>query len=119
MKFLVIVTSHPTHPTSIDALHFCRAVINKNHALYRVFFQAEGVLNGVRGYPLQQQWCSLKTQFGFDTLCCVNSLEEHEIAYDKEASKLSKEFTAAGLGQLVEASVSCDRVITFGHRDSC
>ncbi len=93
----------------------------------RVFFYAEAVAIGnsfsgaVRNEaPLAQQWQEIAQAHNIDLVICVTAairrgvLDTHEAKrYNKPASNLHSGFVLSGLGQLVEASQECDRLITF------
>lgn len=129
MKFSLIILDEPNHSSSSHtALEFAKAAIAKGHDIFRVFFANGGVLNGsVLNTPPQDEcnvadnWQQFITQNKVDAVVCVaaslrrgllNAQEAER--YQKPASNLSSSIELAGLGQLIEATLSSDRVITFG-----
>lgn len=129
MKFSLLVLGSPYSDQSVStALRFAKAAINNGHSLYRVFFYHDGVNSGNRLITppqdesnLPQQWAELAANNNIDLVVCVASalrrgvLDDNEAErYEKEGGNLSDGFEISGLGQLVEASIVSDRVVTFG-----
>ncbi len=129
MKFAIVVHGGPyTYQASHSALHFARAVIDEGHEIYRVFFYHDGVYNGnALMAPPQDEpdihgaWAALATDHGVELIVCIASslrrgvLDETEAErYDKPASNVGKPFEISGLGQLIDAGLNADRVVTFG-----
>lgn len=115
MKFTVIVNAHPTSLTAHSALRFCRAALANGHALYQVFFYGDGVFNGMTGERtmLSREWSQLIRENQIDAICCAGSAEKKSL---KSGTDLADGFTISGLGQMIDALVHSDRVITFGKR---
>lgn len=128
MKFAIVVHGAPySSEAAQSALHFARAVKARGHDLYRVFFYHDGVYNGsaLMAPPqdepdLGEQWRTLAAD-GTELIICIASslrrgvLDETEAnRYDKPASNLASGFTISGLGQLIDAALSADRLVTFG-----
>lgn len=115
MKFTVIVNAHPSSLTAHSALRFCRAVLADGHAIYQVFFYGEGVLNGAarEQSTLNQAWSQLINENRIDAVCCAGSAERCGLS---SGTALADGFTISGLGQMVDALVHSDRVMTFGKR---
>lgn len=130
MKFtLVLLTGPNNYQSSHTAIEFARAAIKKGHQIYRVFFAAEGVLHGsLLNTPpqdevnLAHEWQQLIEQHNIDAVVCVSASLKQGILnpqesqrYQKPSHNLSDAMTLSGLGQLIDATVNCDRVITFGN----
>ena len=129
MKFGIVINEGPyTHQASDSALHFVKAALNKGHDIFRVFFYHDGVNNGTSlGVPpqddrnLSNEWSELAEKHDLDLVVCVAAaqrrgmLDEDEMKrHGKEASNLNKGFRISGLGQLIEAGIQADRLVTFG-----
>lgn len=129
MKFSLLILGAPYSSQSIHtALRFSMAAIESGHHIYRVFFYHDGV--GCANQlitPAQdesnipEQWQLLSHQHQVDLVVCVASalkrgiLDETEAErYEKNVNNLAAEFDISGLGQLIDASLHSDRVITFG-----
>lgn len=115
MKFTVIVNAHPASLTAHSALRFCRAVLANGHALYQVFFYGDGVFNGMAGEQtaLYREWTQLIKENQIDVICCAGSAERKGL---RSGADLADGFTISGLGQMIDALVHSDRVMTFGKR---
>lgn len=131
MKFTLVIHSAPCQAAAADtALRFARAVLASGHELYRVFFYREGVHNAsaLAAPPrdeqnLPQAWQQLAREHQLDLVVCIAAavrrgiMDQNEATrYEKPAANLAEEFELSGLGQLSEALIRSDRVITFGGR---
>lgn len=129
MKFAIVVYGPPyTCQASHSALHFARAVLEAGHEVYRVFFYHDGVYNGnaLIAPPqdetdIHRQWSDLAREANIELIVCIASalrrgvLDETEAnRYEKPASNIGKPFEISGLGQLIDAGINADRVVTFG-----
>ena len=129
MKFGILVTEGPyQHQASDSALQFCRAALEKGHEIMRVFFYNDGVNNATRYTTPPQDdrhivnsWSELAEKHGIDLVVCVAAAQRRGIVDEGEAKRNGKDgdniapgFRISGLGQLVEAGIQCDRVVTFG-----
>lgn len=125
MKFSLLVLSHPCAESSWHAYQFAKAVVNGGHQLYRVFFYREGVLNSINSteesYSVNALWQQLGLTHNIDLSVCSTAALKRGIntpGNDNKPSASTLEilpgFTLAGLGQLSDADVDSDRLITFG-----
>lgn len=129
MIFSLAVYSAPySSQASYSAYQFATAVLNQGHNLHRVFFYQDGVHNATvlaappqDEFNLQQAWRRLANDHKLDLVVCISAalrrgiLDEGEAKrYNKPSHNLASEFTISGLGQLVEAAVVSDRLISFG-----
>ena len=129
MKYTIVILGAPyasNAPSS--ALSFCNALIKNNHSIYRLFFfgQAVHVANSLSAPPRQETninaaWQSFISTHKLDSVVCIASalrrgvLDEGESArHEKSGANLLAPHELSGLGQLVEASIHSDKVITFG-----
>lgn len=128
MRFAISVHGGPyTSQSSHSALNFARAVLAEGHELYRVFFYHDGVYNGsaLMAPPqdevdLYGQWHALAEAHDLDLVVCIASALRRGVLdateaerYEKSASNLGNRFTISGLGQLIDAALSADRLVTF------
>jgi tRNA 2-thiouridine synthesizing protein D len=131
MKFTLVIHSAPYQSASADtALRFARALLASGHELYRVFFYRDGVHNAsaLASPPRDEQsvplaWQLLAQEHQLDLVVCIAAavrrgvLDENEAKrYEKPAANLAPGFELSGLGQLSEALIQSDRIITFGGR---
>ncbi len=129
MKFGIVINEGPyTHQSSDSALQFVKAALEKEHEIFRVFFYHDGVNNGTSlSVPpqddrnLTKEWSDLAESHGLDLVVCVAAaqrrgmLDEDEMKrHGKNASNLANGFRISGLGQLIEAGIQADRLVTFG-----
>lgn len=66
-------------------------------------------------------WIALAAEHGIELILCVSSalrrgvLDEHEAQrHERPHPSVHPAFTISGLGQLVDACASSDRIVTFG-----
>ncbi len=129
MKFGILVSEGPyTHQASDSAYQFTKAALESGHEIYRVFFYHDGVNNGTRytvppqdDRNLQQLWTALSEAHDLDLVVCIAAAQRRGILDENEAKRQGKDgdniapgFRISGLGQLVEAGIQADRLVTFG-----
>ncbi|WP_257292883.1 sulfurtransferase complex subunit TusD [Endozoicomonas sp. ONNA1] len=129
MKYaLAVYGASGTGQSSLTALSFARALLAAGHEIIRVFFYQDGVHNASSlvsppqdEVNLPEQWQKLITEQGIDAVVCIAAAlrrgvvntEEAE-RYELPASNLREGYELSGLGQLLEATVEADRLVTFG-----
>lgn len=125
---LAIYAAPYSSQASDSAYRFALALLESGHTLYRVFFYHDAVhtASSLTTPPqdeshLTQQWQTLAQTYKVDLVVCIAAalkrglLNEQEASrYDKPAANLAKGFEISGLGQLVDAAVVSDRLVTFG-----
>ncbi len=129
MKFSVLVSEGPyTHQASDSAFKFIEAALEKGHEIFRIFFYHDGVNNGTRlATPPQDdrnivnRWSELAAKHDLDLVLCIAAAQRRGIADPDEAKRQGKDadniapgFHISGLGQLIEAGIESDRLVTFG-----
>jgi len=129
MIFTVHVLAAPySHQGNLSALRFCQAAIAAEHRIKRVFFSGDGVLTGTElASPPQDEinlysaWNELNESHSVELVVCISAclrrgiINASEAArYERSASNLAPGFILSGLGQLVEAGLESERLITFG-----
>lgn len=129
MRFGIVVTEGPyTHQASDSAYRFTKAALDKGHEIFRVFFYNDGVNNATRfSVPpqddrnLQQLWSELAEKHKLDLVVCIAAAQRRGILDADEAKRQGKDgnniapgFRISGLGQLIEAGIQSDRLVTFG-----
>ena len=128
MKFSIAVFGAPySSQASLSALRFGKAVITSGHELFRVFFYHEGVMSGNSlvvppqdELNLHEGWRDFAISSDTELVVCIASalrrglLDKTEAKrYEKDAVSLDPGFVIAGLGQLIDAGLQSDRLITF------
>jgi tRNA 2-thiouridine synthesizing protein D len=125
---LLILSSPVSGHGSLTALNFAKAVINRGHQIHRVFFLDEGTMAGASSSVTPQdeinptqQWANLAEKESIELILCVSSALKRGLLdateaqrYEKEAETVHPSFEISGLGQLIDASVTSDRLMTFG-----
>ena len=129
MKFAIVVHGAPYSSGSAwSALHFAAAVLRTGHEIYRIFFYHDGVHNGnaLMAPPqdeldLHEAWVQLAERHQVELVVCIASCLRRGILdareadrYDKAAHDLGAAFQISGLGQLIDAGINADRIVTFG-----
>ncbi|MBI3434028.1 MAG: sulfurtransferase complex subunit TusD [Proteobacteria bacterium] len=129
MKLGILVNEGPyTHQASDTAYHFTKAALEKGHEIFRVFFYHDGVNNGTRftvppqdDRNLQKAWSELAAKAKLDLVVCIAAAQRRGILdtgeakrHGKDSDNLAPGFRISGLGQLVEAGIVADRLVTFG-----
>ena len=129
MKFAIVVHGAPySSEACLSALKFAKAVLASGHSINRVFFYHDGVhtANRLIAPPqdealVSEQWQELGSGTNIELIACIASclrrgiLDETEAdRYDKSGSNIATGFTISGLGQLIDASINADRIVTFG-----
>lgn len=129
MIFSLAVYAAPySSQASYSAYQFAMTALSQGHSVHRIFFYQDGVHNATNlaappqdEFNLQQAWQRLANDHKLDLVVCIAAalrrgiLDEGEAKrYDKVSHNLASEFTISGLGQLVEAAVVSDRLISFG-----
>ncbi|WP_027856082.1 sulfurtransferase complex subunit TusD [Marinobacterium jannaschii] len=129
MIFSIVIQSAPySRQAAESALRFAQALLDAGHSIHRVFFYADGVQcgNNLASPPqdeinLPQHWQQLASEHQLDLVVCIAAavkrgvLDQNEAGrYEKSGHNLADGFELSGLGQLAEATLVSDRVITFG-----
>ena len=128
MIYSLLVLSSPfSGHCSRSAAEFAHCVIARGHTLHRIFFLDAGTLASAASSVSAQDedtslkgWSELADQHGVDLAICITSALKHgmldqvEADRHERASTIDPLFTVSGLGQLVDAYASSDRLITFG-----
>ena len=125
---LLVLSSPASGQSAMTAARFASAVLARGHTITRIFFLDAGVANGGTAavFPQDeadrlQPWVELAQLHGVELILCIASalrygmLDETEASrYDRAAATINPAFTVSGLGQLVDAAASADRLVTFG-----
>lgn len=129
MNYSIAIYGGPYSDQSAhSALHFAKAALLRNHSIQRVFFYHDGVYNSsVLVSPPQDetnvstQWQDLAKDHNIELVVCIAAAVRRGLMDEKEAKRYGKSthnladgFTLSGLGQLIDAGMTCDRLITFG-----
>lgn len=121
MQISILVQGSPTSTRAChSALDFARAVVNSEHNLFRVFFYQDAVSIGARHFDtppdepnLQHTWVDLSQQFGVELVLCVSAAQRRGISQTDDHDTVADGFLVSGLGQLIEAMLESDRLVSF------
>ena len=125
---LAIYAAPYSSQASDSAYRFALALLENGHSLYRVFFYHDAVHTAsFLATPPQdethftQNWQALAQKHNIDLVVCIAAAlkrgllnQQEAMRYEKPAFNLAEGFEISGLGQLVDAAVMSDRLITFG-----
>ena len=117
-----------TDQTALSAYKFVLSALSKEHTIKRIFFYGDGVLNASHlNTPPQDEinlykgWADLADKHGLELVVCIASAlrrgvidQEEATRYEKKGYSLDAPFILSGLGQLMDAAIESDRLITFG-----
>ena len=112
----------------LSALKFARACLESNHAIYRVFFYNDGVhgASQLQSPPqdeinIHNEWELLAKENNIDLVTCIAAALKRGILNKDEAKRYQKAqhntedpFELSGLGQLLDAQIHSDQLVTFG-----
>ncbi len=129
MKYSLLVLGSPQSSLApFSALKFAKAAITKGHKVSRVFFYEDGVhiANRFSTPPrdeinIRSEWEAFRKAHDTDLVVCIAAAVKRGVLDDREAKRyeiaeqgnISESFELSGLGQLVEATETSDRLITF------
>ena len=129
MKLSIQINEGPyQHQAADSAYQFAKAALAKGHEIFRVFFYHDGVNNATRlAVPPQddrnitQQWTELQKEHNLDLVVCIAAAQRRGLMDEDEAKRQGKDanniaegFRISGLGQLIEAGIESDHLVTFG-----
>lgn len=126
---LIIYASQTAGQSEQSAIRFTRNALQQGHKIHRVFFYGNSVTNisNLKITPrdeldITDQWLELAKDSKLDLVVCIAAavkrgiLDQQEAKrHQKEAANLKDGFHLSGLGQLADAIIHSDRVITFGN----
>ena len=121
MRISILVQGSPTTTRACESAYkFATTVADSDHELFRVFFYQDAVEIGHRHADsppdeinLQQHWRDLGRKNNIELMLCVSAAQRRGIAESKDYSTVAEGYSIAGLGQLVEAMLESDRVVSF------
>ena len=130
MRFSVLVLGAPfSSQSAYSAYRFSYAALDSGHHIHRIFFYQDGVHNSSAlatppqdEFDLYHAWQELQSNHALDLVTCIAAAARRGILNTAEAQRHNREhgnmapqFELSGLGQLVEAIATSDRLITFGN----
>jgi tRNA 2-thiouridine synthesizing protein D len=128
VNFALAVYGAPySSQASSSALRFARAATAAGHGIERVFFYHDGVTvaNASIVAPqdevdLPREWTALAGEHKFELAVCIAASlkrgivnESEQQRYETPSATLKPGFEIVGLGQLIDAVLNSDRLLTF------
>lgn len=124
MKFALVVLGSPfSSQATQTAFRFCSAALAAEHQIYRVFFYQDGVYCASRcgeasnGSNYAELWQELQRKHSLDLAVCVGASTRRGLLDETQLDTqglIADGFEVSGLGQLIDAILNADRLITFG-----
>tara|TARA_R110002110_G_scaffold405550_1_gene624770 strand:+ start:33288 stop:33683 length:396 start_codon:yes stop_codon:yes gene_type:complete len=125
---LLVLAGPASGHSSLTAARFARALLARGHHLQRVFFLDNGTLTGLASAVTPQdeqgaleQWVQLAAEHQTELILCISSALKRGLLDSTEATRHERpaatahpSFELGGLGLLVEAAQTADRLVTFG-----
>ncbi len=128
MNIAIVVHGSPSSSEStFAALRFARAALAGGHHIHRVFFYHDAV-HVANAYAVAPQdetditrlWAEFASANQIELAVCVAAALRRGVLNADEAERYSRAganllppFQITGLGQLVEAAITADRLVTF------
>jgi len=120
MNFGFLVLGSPFSSYSCHtALDIVSACLKEGHSVHRVFFYQDAVLIGNKHIEsvnssdrCQESWQSLQREYDLDLTLCISAAQRRGISELKQSDNVAEGFCISGLGQLIEATLVCDRMVT-------
>jgi tRNA 2-thiouridine synthesizing protein D len=127
MNIALLVTAAPHEENAWHALQFCKAALAKGHSVSRVFFYGDGATHGnLLLLPPQDEahvtrdWSRLAAENGVELVVCIAAALKRGVMdadtarrEEKPVANLAPGFIISGLGQLAEAMIEADRLVSF------
>jgi tRNA 2-thiouridine synthesizing protein D len=107
--------SPPDSESHHSALRFTKAALAKGHSIYRIFFYQDAV-RLADGRQLSEQssdWARLASQHNLELSVCVGAATRRGLINETETQSIQPGFEVVGLGQLIDAVLHSDRIVTF------
>jgi len=129
MIFSILIYGSPTNSLSVEsAYRFTKTALAAGHTIHRVFFYGESVYaaSSLSVTPRDevdcfQAWKELAEKHDLDVVVCIAAALKRGVLdppeakrHEKLAYNLAPPFSLSGLGQLTDAALTSDRLITFG-----
>lgn len=127
-KFSLLVTSSPIDSqSSYSAYRFALAAVQNQHQVLGVFFYQSGVLNA-NGFQVMlsddasmlSTWKEFSKEYSIPLKVCVTAANRRGVITSEDAKDADLEhfnlyspFESVGLGELIELTTQCDRLVQF------
>lgn len=127
MNLALLITAAPHQENAWQALAFARAALAAGHRISRVFFYGDGAAHGnALLLPPQdeanvsREWAALAASHGIELVVCIAAALKRGVMdpdtaerEERAAANLAPGYLISGLGQLTEAMIEADRLVSF------
>jgi tRNA 2-thiouridine synthesizing protein D len=128
MNVSLLILSEPySSQSSLSALKYAKAALSAGHCIMRVFFYHNGAHTGSMlqtpqsdEVNIQQEWVKLANEYKLDLVICIaaalkrgNLSSDEANRYERRQYNVEAPFELSGLGQLLDAQLNSDQLITF------
>lgn len=118
-KIAFVVTTAPNVNLTATAINIVSTALSSGYEVVGVFFYQQGVLNAAAHVSIPNDefqaaasWQTLHETYNLPLHVCTTAAEKHGLNDElTEGSNIAKSFTISGLGELVELTVSAEKVI--------
>jgi tRNA 2-thiouridine synthesizing protein D len=129
MIFSILIYGSAHNSQSVHtAYRFAKSLLATGHTIHRVFFYGESVYTASvlcapprDEHDIHQLWKSLAETHQLDLVVCIAAALKRGVIDQAEAQRHEKSafnthapYELSGLGQLSEAAIISDRLVTFG-----
>tara|TARA_B100001063_G_C16580482_1_gene460493 strand:- start:278 stop:670 length:393 start_codon:yes stop_codon:yes gene_type:complete len=130
MSISILVLGAPFESEACyTAFRYTKAALESDVSVERVFFYQSGIHTASNltcvprdEFDLYSAWQNLTKEYSLDIVVCIAAAARRGLIdnseakrHNKTASNMSEHFELSGLGQLVEAIATTDKLITFGE----
>ena len=130
MSISLLILGPPFHSEACyTAYRYAKAALETNVKVERVFFYQSAVQTASSlactprdEHNLYNAWQDLKKAYQLDLVVCIAAAARRGLIdaseakrHNKSANNMSAAFELSGLGQLIEAIATSDKLITFGE----
>lgn len=127
MNIALLVTAAPHQENAWQALQFARAALAAGHQVPRVFFYGDGAAHGnALLLPPQDEanvardWAVLAEAHDIELVVCIAAALKRGVMdadtaarEEREVANLADGYVISGLGQLAEAMIEAERLVSF------
>jgi tRNA 2-thiouridine synthesizing protein D len=127
MIYSILIQCPPSSLSTVtSALKFTQAAVAAKHSIHRIFFYGDAVLLANQNatlpqdeYDIYSQWRSFLSTNKIDSVVCIAAALTRGILDANEAKRYDRTtmtgepYELSGLGQLIDACVQSDRLISF------
>lgn len=116
-KIAVVVSTAAHNNKTATAIEIVKTIVESEHDLAGVFFYQDGVSNAntIASFPSDEyqsltQWQTLANESQAKLHLCITAAEKRGMS-DEDINNIDSSFIVSGLGELVELTNLCDRVL--------